>query len=84
MKIIRLCILVLLTVAVSACGTSMNMAIGQKPYGGVTYNKLVVEHSVKAKDPSVWGLGVAAVVDMPLSLVGDTVTAPICVLKDND
>lgn len=81
MNIIRLVFLVLLTVAVSACGTSMNMAIGQKPYGGVTLDKVVLENSIKAKDPATWGLGAAAVVDIPLSLVGDTLTAPICVLS---
>ena len=78
MKVLRYVALAVLLCALSACGTSVNLVTQRKPYGGVKLDTMAVDATGRDALP----LTVAAVADMPLSFVGDTVTAPILAAED--
>jgi uncharacterized protein YceK len=67
----------------SGCGTLFNLGQDAQPYGGVVLETQIIASGVPQglypfipdfDVPQLWPL---AVVDMPFSLVGDTLTLPI-------
>lgn len=67
----------------SGCASTMNGLFTQKPYGGIVLDgKAIGKGCVPDKGEDVF-LGVGAVVDMPLSLVGDTLTVPFILYSNS-
>jgi uncharacterized protein YceK len=58
--------------SMSGCGTSLNVIAGKEAYGGVMAEARVIG---EAKEEPV--LAAIALCDLPLTIVGDTVTAPL-------
>ncbi|MDF1664552.1 MAG: YceK/YidQ family lipoprotein [Planctomycetota bacterium] len=78
MTFLRYLFIAVIVTSLSACGTSVNLVAKGKPYGGVVLD------ATMAGAAGVEGLPltVAAAADMPLSFVGDTVTAPLLIGND--
>jgi uncharacterized protein YceK len=85
------CLGLALSFALTGCGTSLNLDGDSRPYGGVCMDAQKVRQGlVQAADPSkaeerdrspVWNLALSACacVDLPLSVVGDTLTLPVTI-----
>jgi uncharacterized protein YceK len=72
----RLCCVMLVLASFLGCGTIDNLEEERKPYGGVVRDCLCTVHGnwlfVGPEMPAPMGL-----IDIPFSVVGDTVTLPI-------
>ena len=72
----RLCCVTIVLASLLGCGTIHNLETERKPYGGVVRDCLCTVHGnwlfVGPEMPAPIGL-----IDIPFSLVGDTVTLPI-------
>ena len=64
--------------AVAGCGTVANFKDDPKIYGGVQFDADMV-HAVKSDEKMVKSLSAIYALDMPLSLVADTLTLPVVV-----
>lgn len=66
----------------SGCATTLNCTVAHAvPYGGVAFDGITMVNGAKGKGPLQFGMGIAAAVDLPLSIVADTVTAPLILTK---
>jgi uncharacterized protein YceK len=67
----------LLFLALNGCGTTMNLELDRtSPYRGVGMDLYVMSSVVKKPSAGSAVMSLAAAADLPLSIVGDTVTAP--------
>jgi uncharacterized protein YceK len=90
MKAIKLLIAIALIISFTGCGTLLNL--GEKesaPFGGVVIDSKIIAEGVPAT-PACWIVNIdvasfwpLALIDLPLSLVGDTLTLPIAVSRTN-
>jgi uncharacterized protein YceK len=86
------CLAIAVVVAVGGCGTSLNLDGDSRVFGGVQMDAQKLQESLAhasanprpdGKDKSSPGMnlleGACALADMPLSLIGDTLTLPITI-----
>jgi uncharacterized protein YceK len=85
------CLAAIVLGALSGCGTSLNLDGDSRVYGGVAQDlQTVGERMVQASNPSWPGtpgsstgwnvtVGALALADVPLSLIGDTLTLPFTI-----
>lgn len=73
---VLLSIIFSLTLFASGCGSTMNCLYLQKPYGGIVVDGKAIGKGCTPDNPGDVIVGIGAIVDMPLSLVGDTLTVP--------
>ena len=78
MRFLRVALFILLLIAANGCGTTTNLALHKaKPFGGVKLDAIVIGNCFQSDEPAAIGLGVAAAIDMPMTIVGDTLTASL-------
>jgi uncharacterized protein YceK len=91
-RILATSLMALMLTALSGCGTMANMegkscwfdsrppwsTLPPRPFGGVTGDGTIIAGIVDDFhwDSDAWILGAVAVLDMPLSFVGDIITLP--------
>ncbi|HGO5814605.1 TPA: YceK/YidQ family lipoprotein [Mannheimia haemolytica] len=82
MKLTKLAVALLLTSSLSGCGTLLSLGVGDcSPYSGVRANADLMSEP-GPDGPALTALGI---VDMPFSLVADTVLLPVtavCAISD--
>lgn len=68
----------LLLCSLTGCGTLVNFKDDPKIYGGVQFDADMV-HTIQTDDRTVKSLAAIYAVDMPFSLVADTLTLPVVI-----
>lgn len=76
-------LLTVLVLVSSGCATTMNCLYTQKPYGGIVIDGKAIGKGCTPSNPGDVIVGVGAIVDTPLSLVGDTLTVPFILYHKN-
>ncbi|MBI3407122.1 MAG: YceK/YidQ family lipoprotein [Planctomycetes bacterium] len=67
-----------LSSALTGCGTLVNFKDDPKIYGGVQFDAEMV-HTIKTDDKMAKSLAAVYAVDLPFSLVADTLTLPVVI-----
>ncbi len=79
--------------AIIGCGTIINiMHLGAAssngewiPYGGIKHDIFCLSEGRFASDPLGFAIArTLCVIDMPLSIIGDTLTLPICLISEGN